>query len=167
MQVLERHSTERGRREGEGGEGEGVAFLPFLLSSKQNSKLAGMCPHRDDSFHVPCSVAPTVQHYPETRHRYWSGYMLFYEAVTNHKPQGSPRYMPKGLFTRQDALLEGVRYVRFTVILQNEVYLIEALNERLGGNRGNAFFGHLDFQSAVTAQIDEFKAVFIARLPVR
>ena len=53
----------------------------------------------------------TVHSYSETRHRYWNGYMLFYEATSNQKPQGSPRGGPRGLFIRQDGSVDGLRLV--------------------------------------------------------
>ena len=47
-----------------------------------------------------------VHSYPETRHRYWNGYMLFYESADKLRTQyGSER----GLLVRQEAVTEGQR----------------------------------------------------------
>lgn len=50
----------------------------------------------------------TVNSYPETRHRYWNGYMLFYESTDKLKyDTGNDS---RGNLVRQDAVMEGQRY---------------------------------------------------------
>ena len=51
-----------------------------------------------------------VNSYPETRHRYWNGYMLFYESTDKLRSQcGAGSDNRGGLLVRQDALIEGQR----------------------------------------------------------
>lgn len=49
-----------------------------------------------------------VNSYPETRHRYWNGYMLFYESTDKLKYDTSND--GRGNLVRQDAVMEGQRY---------------------------------------------------------
>ncbi|KAK3701043.1 hypothetical protein QZH41_017822, partial [Actinostola sp. cb2023] len=53
------------------------------------------------------TVYDTVNSYPETRHRYWNGYMLFYEAVDNNKIQNNLLHPTRGPLIRQEAIIEG------------------------------------------------------------
>lgn len=56
------------------------------------------------------NVYDTVNSYPETRHRYWNGYMLFYESTDKLRSQcGTGSDGRGGLLVRQDALIEGQR----------------------------------------------------------
>ena len=48
-----------------------------------------------------------VNSYPETRHRYWNGYMLFYESTDKLKYDTSND--SRGNLVRQDAVMEGQR----------------------------------------------------------
>ena len=48
-----------------------------------------------------------VNSYPETRHRYWNGYMLFYESTDKLKYDSSND--SRGNLVRQDAVMEGQR----------------------------------------------------------
>ncbi|KAJ7330597.1 Ubiquitin carboxyl-terminal hydrolase 24 [Desmophyllum pertusum] len=54
------------------------------------------------------TVYDTVNSYPETRHRYWNGYMLFYESSDKLKSQYGTGNDGRGL-VRQDAVMEGQR----------------------------------------------------------
>ena len=49
----------------------------------------------------------TVNSYPETRHRYWNGYMLYYESTDKLKYDTSND--SRGNLVRQDAVMEGQR----------------------------------------------------------
>lgn len=48
-----------------------------------------------------------VNSYPETRHRYWSGYMLFYEAIDTNKLHNNLLNCGRGPLIRQEAIIEG------------------------------------------------------------
>ncbi|EDO44319.1 predicted protein, partial [Nematostella vectensis] len=51
------------------------------------------------------TVYDTVNSYPETRHRYWSAYMLFYEASDANKMLSV--HPSRGPLVRQEAVIEG------------------------------------------------------------
>lgn len=56
------------------------------------------------------NVYDSVNSYPETRHRYWNGYMLFYESTDKLKSQCSAgNNTQSGLLVQQDAAVEGQR----------------------------------------------------------
>lgn len=48
-----------------------------------------------------------VNSYPETRHRYWNGYMLFYEAIDTNKVHNNLLNCGRGPLIRQEAIIEG------------------------------------------------------------
>lgn len=52
-------------------------------------------------------ISLVVNSYPETRHRYWNGYMLFYEAVNDNKMQNNFLHPARGPLIRQEAIIEG------------------------------------------------------------
>ena len=55
-----------------------------------------------------------VNSYPETRHRYWNGYMLFYESTDKLKYDTAND--GRGNLVRQDAVMEGQRYECYVTI---------------------------------------------------
>lgn len=52
-------------------------------------------------------VVFVVNSYPETRHRYWNGYMLFYEAVNKPTKPNSLLHPTRGPLVRQEPIIEG------------------------------------------------------------
>lgn len=50
-----------------------------------------------------------VNSYPETRHRYWNGYMLFYESADKLRAMNGSGNDGR-LLVRQEAVMEGQRF---------------------------------------------------------
>ena len=66
---------------------------------------------------VPCLAAKIrkncflflVNSYPETRHRYWNGYMLFYESADKLRAMNGSGNDGR-LLVRQEPVMEGQRF---------------------------------------------------------